>query len=67
MKTILVFKTESGEILQNDPECEGALVAAVRTDKKGKIIDQFVPKENWVDNSNEDSYSVARQKRQNPK
>lgn len=64
MTTTLVFKTEAGEILQNDPNRDGTLVAAVRTDKNGKIIDQFVPKENWVDNTCEDSYIVARQKRQ---
>lgn len=64
MTTKLVFKTGSGEILYNDPDSDGTLVAAVRTNKKGQIIDQFVPEENWVDNSNEDSYSIARKKRQ---
>lgn len=64
MTTKLVFKTEAGEILQNDPDRDSTLVAAVRTNQKGDIVDQFVPKENWVDNTLENSYAVARQKRQ---
>ncbi len=64
MTTQLVFKTESGEILYTDPERQGTMVAAVRTDKKGRVIDQFVPHNNWVDNDREDSYTLARQKRQ---
>ena len=62
MSTKLIFKTESGKVVNEfDPELP--FVAAVKTNESGDIIDQVVPAGNWVDNSREDSFDEARRRR----